>query len=154
MNSKYPGILVELEREKLLPEGAKVRLIFLDGGTIHITSYFKDVNIYEKKIYLEKINRLNILYWYSYASFYILDETKVHCKILVTDVSYKDAFDVLTGHYHFIGKAYEDLIGIWEEVLNYASVFNFFSFNLFQNLVFIINTNWLIFNEKLVVIRF
>jgi hypothetical protein len=60
----------------------------------------------------------------------------------------------LTGHYHFIGKAYEDLIGIWEEVLNYASVFNFFSFNLFQNLVFIINTNWLIFNEKLVVIRF
>jgi hypothetical protein len=112
LNSKYHGILVESGSEDLLPEGAKVRLIFLDGGALHVTSYFMNINNYEKKIYLEKVNKLNIIYWYSYASFYILEETKVHCKILITDVSHKNSFDVLIGHYHFIGKAYKDLLGI------------------------------------------
>ena len=108
-NSNYPGVQINIASDHVLPQGAIIRIIFLDGGMLHFTSFFKEIQNYELSTYLNKVNNLNVHYWGTMHSFYIINNTQIHSKIIMTDINFSQAFDALTGLFVFLSEAYNKL---------------------------------------------
>jgi len=108
-NSNYPGVQINVAADYILPQGAIIRVIFLDGGMLHFTSLFKEIQNYESSIYLNKVNNLNVHYWGTMHSFYIINATQIHSRIIMTDVNFSQAFEAINGLFVFLSEAYNKL---------------------------------------------